>query len=489
MNKAEPNLAALRKKQMARRISIWLLSGLLLVPLLSTLRAQAQQTAGFNVTSVPVVCYDCGGSFSVRSYQGSSRCLDYTPEATGSPVFINDCSLAHPVLVQELADGKHAVILHAGTKVVGIKVYSVIKLGGTPVPAAGTPAAAATETSLELLDPSVITTFPNSVSFVLDGDSIILASNRDLVAKVQNARGAAGSTVVLGPRNLADNEFWDFVATDGSGRDPTSGFVRIGYPGDPACPDDNSCISRLYNVVPTAGPGTVVRLGRSVKLTGQPPLFVGSGVTVRGDRRGALFGAELSRDFDGSDGLSDIFDIAGDDVRITALRLRGPSRSTDSEQPNSTGVLVRPSVDANGQFAREFFRTIVDHNDISNFTYGGVRAFDGLDLHDHCDANSTNDPQTRPFNTTVARNFIHHNEMQNLGYGVEAEQGGYPLVEGNTFVSNRHSIASDGRPHRATRPSLTSCCRTRRCSTVVLIGRSIRKTSICTAPDPTGSRE
>jgi hypothetical protein len=114
----------------------------------------------------------------------------------------------------------------------------------------------------------------------------------------------------------------------------------------------------------------VVRLGRSLKLTSQPPLFVGSGVTVRGDRTGTLFGAELSRDFDGSNSLSDIFDIVGDDVRITA-RLRGPSRGTDSGQPNSTGVFVRPSVDVNGQFAREFFRTIVDHNYISNFTYGG----------------------------------------------------------------------------------------------------------------------
>src|SRR5215468_9841523 len=44
-------------------------------------------------------------------------------------------------------------------------------------------------------------------------------------------------------------------------------------------------------------------------------------------------------------------------------------------------------------------------------------------------------------------------------------------------------------PHPATRPSLTSCCRTHRCSTVYLIGRSIRKTSICTASGRTGSQD
>src|SRR5262249_28476662 len=157
---------------------------------------------------------------TVHSYQGRSRCLDYTPETTGSPIFINDCQLAHPIVVQELADGKHTVILRAGTKVIGFPVYV-----GFPISldlTSGTPTAITAETPLQLLDASVITTFPNSGSYVLDGDSIILASNHDRVAKVQNARGAVGSPVVMGPRNLADNEFWDFMATDGSDRDPTS---------------------------------------------------------------------------------------------------------------------------------------------------------------------------------------------------------------------------------------------------------------------------
>jgi hypothetical protein len=429
-----------------RKINFPLISALLLISLFSTELLQAQQTTGTFTNVVASGAYFDTG-FIVRSYQGRSRCLDYTPETVGTPIFINDCNLAHPVVVQELADGKHTVILHAGTKVIAFPVFSTHTFDGTPFMASvGTPVSVLTERQLVLEDSAVITTFPNSVAFLLDGDSIILALNHDLVAQVQNARGTAGSPVVLGPRNLADNEFWDFVGGDGSDRgDPTSGFVRIGYPGDPACPDDNSCINRLYSVVPNAGPGTVVRLGRSLNVTGRPFLSVGAGVTIRGDRRGTAFGAELSRDFDGSKTLEDMFDVVGDDVRITGLRLRGPSRSTDSDQPNSTGVFVKPSLDANQQFAGEFLRVIVDHNDISNFTYGGVRVFDGLDRTDSCDPNSTNDPQTRPFNTRVVRNFIHHNERQSLGYGVEAEQGGFPLVEGNTFVANRHSIAGDGR--------------------------------------------
>src|SRR5262249_24490691 len=81
MKTAESNLVAFRKKQTTRRISICLLSRLLLFPLLITLRTQAQRTAAafdLPVASVQYVCLDCGGSFTVHSYQGRLRCLDYT---------------------------------------------------------------------------------------------------------------------------------------------------------------------------------------------------------------------------------------------------------------------------------------------------------------------------------------------------------------------------------------------------------------------------
>ncbi|HUI42394.1 MAG TPA: hypothetical protein VL523_10540 [Terriglobia bacterium] len=220
------------------------------------------------------------------------RCLDYTPEKAGSPVFINDCRVAHPVVVEELTDGEHTVGLHAGSKVIGIP-YSVV------VSQAGAPPSTTKEIPLQLLTPGN-TTLSGNHFFTLDGDSIILTSDHDFVAKIQNARGAVGTPVVLGWRTLADNEFWDFVATDGSDRDPTSGFVRIGYPGDPGCSDADLCIKRLYSVVSAAGPGTVIRLGRTLTVGGEPSLDLGTGVTIRGDRRGRLLGAELYTNFDGA---------------------------------------------------------------------------------------------------------------------------------------------------------------------------------------------
>jgi len=70
-----------------------------------------------------------------------------------------------------------------------------------------------------------------------------------------------------------------------------------------------------------------------------PPvaLNIPAGVTVRGSRRGLAPGAELY--------WSDEVDhhrlaIEGDYVRITGLRFRGPSRSTDDDLPWSLGIQV-----------------------------------------------------------------------------------------------------------------------------------------------------
>src|SRR5215470_12659867 len=170
------------------------------------------------------ICINCGGNpneFLIRSYQGRSRCLDYTPEVIGSAIFINDCKQAHPIVVEDINDGKHTVVLHAGTKVVGVKsiLSAVFRTGGTP---------SAVEAPLVLQNPSTAghvrtTLLTSNQHFALDGDSIILSSSMPepptsspvLVAKVHNARGTIGTPVVLGPRNLADNEFWDFLPTNG----------------------------------------------------------------------------------------------------------------------------------------------------------------------------------------------------------------------------------------------------------------------------------
>src|SRR6185369_5805104 len=98
------------------------------------------------------------------------------------------------------------VVLRAGSKVVGVT--------------GGFLAAGAT---LELQDE----TQSDGQKFALDGDSIILVADRDLVVKAQNGRGANLTPLVLGNRDLDDSEFWDFNAITGADIDPHSGFVRV----------------------------------------------------------------------------------------------------------------------------------------------------------------------------------------------------------------------------------------------------------------------
>lgn len=438
-------------------------------------------------------------SFRVQSYDGAKKCLDYgalpQPRGLAAPptlfrrglavlegllkawglfmppaaasVFLNDCERANAIVVQEI-NGRHEVILHAGNSVIGIHNPPINTLGGPP-------ARPQTEYALELQRYNPILATTSNQVWALDGDSIILARSRacittdpanpcppppplplpplsgQVVIQVQNARGSNGSPLVAGVRNLADSEFWDFNAIDGSDKDPTNGFVRAGYPGDPATaydtllsllrPLDGSYCQNASSVCQPspAGPGTVIKIypGADINLTGLSQLQIPAGVTIRGNRRGTLPGPLLHWDSAPPDVTSTMLEIFGDEVRITGLRLQGQSDGGEESQPHSRGLLVHDD---------QYIHSIVDHNDISQWTNVGVvvNGSDTLEMNSACDANNVEaqDPTARPHKTFVVRNFIHHNQRQEGGYGVEAYFGGYPLVEGNTFVSNRHAIAS-----------------------------------------------
>ena len=368
-------------------------------------------------------------AFYVQSYMG--KCVEFTPPTHpeissttiigGTPVFVNDCNrtAAQQVRVEELKDRPgHLVVLHVGGLVIGRKVNLVFTQQ-----ASTSAQSASTSITPAPLEAQAYTGSEGQI-FALDGDSIILAADRSLIVEIQNGHNANKMPLVLGPRDLADSEFWSLIAADGSSRRPTSGFVRV------------SQATEFVNAIQSATPGTVVEVdpNASINLTGHPVISIPDGVTIRGDRRGTLMGPEVwtSNALDGT-----LLGIDGIDVRITGLRLRGPSRSTDEDSPKARGIIFdRGNLLYSG--------AIVDHNDISDWPIAGVDVRGG-DLSDTCQAGDDQRPLSRPVNVRVARNFIHHNRMQELGYGVVVSNGGYALVEGNVFVSNRHAIAADGR--------------------------------------------
>jgi len=368
-------------------------------------------------------------AFFARSYGG--KCLDFgrPPHVNGSPVFIYSCngSIAQQIRIQEI-DNLHEVILRAGDKVIGVKSDLVIG----PIEPGATMSEA--ESPVELQDEKDRNTIASRGQiFALDGDSIILVANPDSVIKVKNNRGEDRTPLVLGHRDLADSEFWTFDPTDNSNRKPTSGFVRV--------PQEKDFLTAISDVSPDIHPGvvsrgTVIEVDQvSIDLT-DAIVRIPEGVTIRSNRRGINWGAELWTDRVGSN--DSMLEVAGYDVRITGLRLRGPSRSTDTDNISTKGIL--PSTKGILVPDRRYKRTIIDHNDISDWTKAGV-SVEGGGRNTFC--GNLQPPFTYPQNTRVVRNFIHHNRKQGKGYGVESSLGAWPLIEGNTFYENRHAIAAD----------------------------------------------
>jgi hypothetical protein len=489
--------------------------------------------------------------FLIRSYLdtaaggGQGKCLDYAGPYSGAPVFLNDCSQAHPVRVVELADRmdaqgntfSHEVLLFAGKQVIAIHVSQQITTGGPPGPPT-------TEFALELQDPwysagRFVVPPPQAENqiFRLDGDSIILEGNPaqptpclntantpplcpdpppQLVVQIQKARGVNGSPIEVNLRNLSEHEFWDFVATNGSGSFPTKGFKSVASAdelwnnicNDPVAvvttsgivPPTQKCgtfkagwgtvivvtTPNPCNRVPGPAPGLTQNIGGCIDLSNYPPILLPAGTTLRGDRRGTLLGPQLYMSLAASRptayGVCGQCTLAvqGDYVRITGLRVRGQSRSRSKALGYIDGILVQPVAadltSPSGLASTTELIALIDHNDVSDWTGTAIGVsspyrFDSS--HNVCltqvnqvptpnfsqtcstsvpdptnpSAGSnipiTSDPATIA-NARVERNFVHHNARDDGGYGIG---GGRLVISGNTFVFNRHSIASDGEPH------------------------------------------
>jgi hypothetical protein len=339
--------------------------------------------------------------FYFQSYMG--RCLDYgaPPQVAGSPVFIYGCNqtAAQQLGVEEMRRrGAHQVRLHAGTLCIGSE---------------SDPPASGSALTLQACGSGT------GQIFALDGDSILLDSNLDLAVQLKDGVTKSRTPLVLGARTVSDFELWDAAAVDGSMRKPTTGFVNASTP------------AKLQQALANAGPGTVIELPPDANISfpdlGQPfPLP--ARVTIRGDRRGEAEGPQITLS-PGHDGTG-LFITTGDHVRITGLRLHGAGRDSGGNQPALKGI--------NGNAA---FVALIDHNDLSDWTTSAI------------DLNGTGDdvitcPPSIPVRSPIVRifrNFIHDNSQEHTdGYGVVSGSGSDPLIFGNMFQKNYHSIASDG---------------------------------------------
>jgi hypothetical protein len=351
--------------------------------------------------------------FTIKSYMG--RCLNVTPHMTPpAALSIADCdgSVNQQFSIKEL-DSMHHVQVHGAGACIG--------------------AQAATDGAAVTLQPC--SSSAETQIFDLDGDSILLDSNPDLVVQLKNSVTRAGTPVVLGRRLLSDVEFWDIISLDVPPRSPTSGFVTV------------ESGSSLRGALHHAGPNTVIQIppGTLIEFDDLPqPLEIPEGVTLRGDRRGVLLGPQIwltkGHNSTGPDDDPGLFLMQASRSRITGLRIRGPGRGVDYPQLKGVNMVVG-IFDPSQPDPRIYFSELVDHNDISD--WGALSAVD-LKGPDADAAYCPMIPPSGPQPAHVFRNFIHDNHAGNDGYGVDAGSGAYPLVFANMFQKNTHSVTTDG---------------------------------------------
>jgi hypothetical protein len=408
-------------------------------------------------------------AFGGNVVRNGGKCLDYTSDVVGARILLNDCGVAHAIEVVELEprtvdDITYKYDVHLRTPA-GNVIGPLLPF----VPSALNPGV-----PLELQRPTLAGTTRTVTpqTFSLDGDSIIWQRDRNMVVQVQNARGTNRTSIVLASRQLAASEFWEFRATDGSDTDPTSGFVRVSNitdllkylaPSGGAPPEQPATFGSVIKIQDSFeyAPPVIILSTEPLSTNACAPqsvfhaLLVPAGVTIRGDRRGPRSGPQIRVDnrltYPAGSG---VFRTFGSDVRITNLRLSGPNhdpRSTDEVNQDdchkSRGIVAQDWYwDETGLSRRrvDLVRTLIDHNDVGDWTWQAVQVLgDDPTSNDSCTQPGTENPQpeSRGHNVWVARNFLHHNLVQNKGYGVNANSGAFPLIEGNTFVSNRHAIA------------------------------------------------
>lgn len=433
-------------------------------------------------------------TFTVQSYQGSKKCLDYGAAwpGTGATVFLNDCTASHRIQVEEI-NNWHEVILHAGAQVIGFQV---------PVGSSAGARAPGPPYQLELQVLNTRNEAGIEQAFALDGDSIILARARhagqpDLVAQVLNARGTNGTPIMVGARNLADSEFWDFRATNGSDIDPTSGFVRVSTRDDLLIAiykiiqgaQVNTSDLRCYgNVAQTPQQslhckvawGNVIKImgDGDIDLTPNPAyidvkgdvnsgdyfnLVLPTGITIRGNRHGAnlgplLIGNYMNKSATEFDQAPHMIEVEGDYVRITGLRLQGPTDATEppgyapegnpANPLTADGIHIGNSNPFGPPGYSQFKASVIDHNEVYMWPYTAVGVSGGVE---RAQGPLSNPPAACPVTdltlenrAVITRNFIHHNPQNGYGYGVSVGDGAGATILGNTFLMNRHAITSDG---------------------------------------------
>jgi hypothetical protein len=179
-----------------------------------------------------------------------------------------------------------------------------------------------------------------------------------------------------------------------------------------------------------------------------------SGVQLVGERgplgsRPMLFtDAKLAAGFPPAYALFLIQDA--NDVRVEGLHFRGPKPVSEHTKQTEYVHAIRVVENFENQTGR---RLLIADNEFDLWPGAGVQV-DGN--HANLHLSEWEKPENSGWKhperldaalVSIERNYMHHNVMQNGGYGVSVSGGAVATVEGNVFDTNRHAVASSGRAY------------------------------------------
>ena len=172
-------------------------------------------------------------------------------------------------------------------------------------------------------------------------------------------------------------------------------------------------VEELREALTKAKPGQVVFIPGDAKIdmAGQKRMAIPAGVTIAGTR--GLDGSEGALIFSEELNTPGFFYTAGDNVRITGLRLRGPYAERDRIAFHSRCL------------STTHFGFEIDNCEVSAFAICAIGIGSGA---------------ARAY---VHHNHIHHNQRSGYGYGVSLGDA-CVLIEANIFDYCRHHIACSG---------------------------------------------
>jgi hypothetical protein len=315
-----------------------------------------------------------------------------------------------------------AVLMLAGLSDLAFAVPRGAVLGSAPIVRGGPPTIRPPDCGLDLQHAA--RSFTASPSAIQLGQSTTVTWNVEVPESCRNLQvffngglvGASGSRVMTPEGNTT----YDLHATFPTVSIYPLGAVPISVILPPSVTVGPQSIGLFLQAIGTSNETVNVQNDVAFDLSNVTPLVVAGGVKIMGVRDGHHLGPRLFT----SARPRMFFEIGGDQVRISGLRIEGPDANNADASGSDAAV-----------FSDSHVAIEIDHNEIDGWAGSAV------EIQDHGSRLSWNGPPV----VIINDNYIHNNQQQGrFGYGVSIGAGAYALIEHNILNFNRHAITSDG---------------------------------------------